>query len=146
MAAQTCSGCGVWLAWGLFRCPRCHTVAPLYAATVQQQREENAMPRITVGAGPSNAAAAEGEVGFIKHAEHEAAEVAAGVEADVREAAGWADKPLAHLREAAKDRGLPASGSKADLAARLTEHEAGQQDTEQAPEQNGEQDEQEVAK
>jgi hypothetical protein len=116
-----CTGCKTRFALGLLRCPRCKQVSPQYAAAVK--KKEKGMPRITVAGGPSNAAAKPGEVGYI---EHEAAEVAEEVVAEVHVVADWASKPLAHLREAAKDRGLTASGSKTDLAARLVEHTAAQ--------------------
>ena len=92
------------------------------------------MPKITVAAGPSNADAKPGEVGYIERAERKAAEVVAEAKAEVHVAEVWAEKPIAHLREAAKDRGLPATGSKADLAARLTEHDAGPGATTDKPE------------
>ncbi|TMC47282.1 MAG: hypothetical protein E6J20_19980 [Chloroflexi bacterium] len=136
MFPTVCGGCQTRFAIGLLRCPRCKQIAPQYAANV---KKEEAMPRITVAGGPSNAAAAPGEVGHIQHAEHEAAEAVAEVETGVRDVADWASKPLAHLREAARERGLPAVGNKADLAARLSEHEATQAATdtgaEPAPEE-----------
>lgn len=115
-----CTGCLTRFALGLLCCPRCKQVSPQYAANV---KKEEPMPRITVAGGPSNAGAQPGEVGYI---EHKAAEVVAEARAEVHAVADWASKPLAHLRGAAKDRGLPTAGNKADLAARLVEHEAGQ--------------------
>lgn len=131
MFPVVCSHCRTRFALGLMRCPRCQKVSPQYAANVKEEY----MPRITVADGPSNAAARPGEVGYI---EHEVVVVAEEVAAEVHVAADWASKPLAHLREAAKNRGLTASGSKSDLAARLTEHEAGQAATEVAPESESE--------
>jgi len=129
MFAIACAGCQTRFASGLMRCPRCKHISPQYAGLV---KEEEAMPKITVAAGPSNADAKPGEVGYIEHVEHKAAEVASEVAAEVHDVADWASKPLAHLREAAKDRGLSTSGSKADLAARLTEHAAAQEGAEPA--------------
>lgn len=117
--------CGIRFAVGLMRCPRCKKIAPQYAALA---KKEEIMPRITVASGPSNAGAVPGEVGYIERAEHKAAEVAAEVraeaKAEVHTVVDWTSKSLAHLRVAAKDRGLSAAGPKADLAARLTEHDA----------------------
>ncbi len=128
-----CTGCKTRFALGLLRCPRCQQVSPQYAANVKEMY----MPKITVTAGPSNAGAQPGEVGYIKRAEHKAAEVVAEVKAEVaaevHDAVDWASKPLAHLREAAKDRKLPTAGSKADLAARIVEHEAAQAPVETTP-------------
>lgn len=119
--------CGVKFAIGLMRCPRCKTIAPQYAASV---KEEKGMPRITVADGPSNAGAVSGEVGFIEREERKAAEVvheaAAEVVTEVHAVTDWAEKTLAHLRGEAKSRGLSVSGAKADLAARLAEHDAKQ--------------------
>jgi hypothetical protein len=50
---------------GLLRCPQCSAVAPLFADRVT---EEEPVPRITVAAGPSNAAAAPGEPGYVEAA------------------------------------------------------------------------------
>jgi hypothetical protein len=112
MRPVTCTNCQTRFALGLLACPRCRTVSPQYAANV---KKEEVMPHTTVGGGPSNAGAQPGEVGFIGRAEHKGA-----------------SKPLAHLREAAKNRGLPTAGNKADLAARLDEHEAAQDTPEPA--------------
>jgi len=127
MPIETCTRCQQTFAFGLFRCPRCQTLVPRYAKAAELiEKGTSTMPRITVGAGPTNADAAEGEVGFVGHAEHEAAEVAAEVKVGVHAAESWAEKPLSRLREAAKERNLSAAGSKAELAARIAEHEAGQ--------------------
>lgn len=126
-----CTGCKTRFALGLLRCPRCQQVSPQYAANAKEMY----MPKITVAAGPSNADAKPGEVGYVERVGHKAAEVAAEVVAEVHDVANWASKPLAHLRDAAKERGLPATGSKADLAARLTEHEAAQAQAEPAAEE-----------
>jgi len=123
MFAIACAGCQTRFASGLMRCPRCKHISPQYAGLV---KEEETMPKITVAAGPSNADAKPGEVGYIEHVEHKAAEVASEVAAEVHDVADWVSKPLSHLREAAKERNLSAAGSKADLAARIAEHEAGQ--------------------
>lgn len=104
------------------------------------------MPRITVGGGPSNPDALPGEVGYMPPPGDDAA-VASGATAP----GGWTqveparearpavaedaeppqpDAPVytsmtqAALRDEAKSRGLPVGGSKADLAARLAEHDA----------------------
>lgn len=105
------------------------------------------MPTITVTGGPSNAGARPGEVGYIGlEAEHgpELTELPpgrfvepAGAPAAADEDSGSADLPpsagpasdhasmtVAQLREAAKTRGLPVGGSKADLVARVAEHDA----------------------
>lgn len=134
MAIQTCSGCETQLAWGLFRCPRCGELAPMYAEAARLiKKGTRTMPRITAAGGPSNAAAVEGEVGFVKREERKAAKAVAAVEADAHEAADWASKTVAHLRKAAEERGLDTAGTKADLAARLTEHEAKAPAAEAAP-------------
>lgn len=97
------------------------------------------MARITVAGGPSDVRALPGEVGYIgppRDAEPEPVEAAApgGVLPE-----GWTSDPgpaadsavpdygsmtQAALRDEAKSRGLPVGGSKADLAARLAEHDA----------------------
>lgn len=130
MTTETCTSCRTTFAVGFMRCPRCKTIAPLFAGHVK----EKDMPKITATDGPSNTNAVEGEVGFIGRAERKAAKVAAEVKAEVHAAESWAEKPLAHLREAAKERNLSAAGSKADLAARIAEHEAGQAAAADAPE------------
>lgn len=109
------------------------------------------MPRITVAGGPSNPHAQPGEAGYIEPAdpgawewrgEHgpELVELPApadvlpeGWTADPGPAAGrLADAPdyglmtQAALRDEAKTRGLPSGGSKAELAARLSEHDTAQ--------------------
>lgn len=93
------------------------------------------MPRITVASGPSNAGAAPGEVGYIAPAEPEAPEVAAEAVPEVLDEPGpepdpapadWASKTVGQLRKAAGERGLDTAGPKADLAARLAEHDAAQ--------------------
>jgi predicted nucleic acid-binding Zn-ribbon protein len=133
MRPVTCTNCQTRFALGLLACPRCRTVSPQYAANV---KKEEVMPHTTVGGGPSNAGAQPGEVGYVGRAEHKAAEVVkeavAEAKAEVHAAEDWASKPLAHLREAAKNRGLPTAGNKADLAARLDEHEAAQDTPEPA--------------
>lgn len=135
--AEACS-CGARFALGLMRCPRCRTVAPLFASRVK----EEAMPRITVAGGPSNPGAEPGEVGYVGPEPEEAAEGmhmigegdghhgASGLTV-LREAPepapDYASMTQAALREEAKNRGLPVGGSKADLAARLADHDAEQQ-------------------
>lgn len=110
------------------------------------------MPKITVAAGPSNAGAVEGEVGYIKSepTEGDVAEIRGepGPEAvDLPDGAtvapartDWSSLSVAKLREHAKDRNLSTTGSKADLAARIAEHEAGQATAEAAPEAPAEQE------
>jgi hypothetical protein len=56
-----CPKCGVRFALGLLKCPRCQTVSPQYAKPLK----EDAVPRITVAAGPTNAGALPGEVGYV---------------------------------------------------------------------------------
>ena len=127
MAIQTCNGCKTQLAWGLFRCPRCGELAPMYAEAARLiKKGTRTMPRITAAGGPSNAAAVEGEVGLVKREERKAAKAVAAVEADAHEAVDWASKTVTHLRKAAEERSLDTTGTKADLAARLAEHEAAQ--------------------
>lgn len=133
MAIETCTGCKQTFAVGLFRCPRCKTLAPRYAEAARLiQKGTRTMPRITAAGGPSNAAAVEGEVGFIKREERKAEQAVEKVVAEIRGEHGpeavvdWASKTVAHLRKAAEERGLDTTGPKADLAARLAEHEAAQ--------------------
>lgn len=104
------------------------------------------MPRITVASGPSNAAAAPGEVGYMALEAERGPELtnlppagfvepaaAAPEAAAAARGAGPEDLPpadgpapdytsmtVAQLRDAAKTQGLPLGGSKADLLARLT--------------------------
>lgn len=95
------------------------------------------MPRITVAEGPSNPDAAPGEVGYTGpdvdeapaakvHGEHGPELVAMSPDAAVVAAADYASMTQAALRDEAKTRGLPVGGSKADLATRLTDHDAAQ--------------------
>lgn len=133
MSVQACGGCGQSLAWGLLRCPRCQTVAPLFAGRVKEEQ----MPHITVAGGPSNAAAAPGEVGYVGPDPTETPtgqaviepspepETAPDGEAEPADTS-WAAMPLAQLREHAKSRGLSTSGPKADLAARIAAYDTEQ--------------------
>lgn len=113
------------------------------------------MPRITVEGGPSNAAALPGEVGHMPPAEDGPGDAPVEeAPQDAPEAASAADVPsVAHVSRApivadpvtpeadvphyasltkgelvdeAKARELPVGGTKADLAGRLTEHDAAQ--------------------
>lgn len=142
MLTQACD-CGVRTALGFMRCPRCHALTPQFAGLAK----EDAMPRITVAGGASNPHALPGEVGYIEPAVTAPADAAseAVVEGFLSPDAaallpeGWNADPVppavpqtpdygsmtqAALREEAKARGLPVGGSKADLAARLTDHDA----------------------
>lgn len=159
MVTELC-GCGVRFAIGLMRCPRCQALSPRFANVVK----EDAVPRITVAGGPSNAAALPGEVGHVAPAEDappvqwkgehgpELIELPApaqvlpegwtadpGPDAHASRAPIVADPvlpgadapdygslPKAALVDEAKSRELPVSGSKAELAARLAEHDAAQ--------------------
>lgn len=107
------------------------------------------MARITVAGGPSNAQAQPGEPGYVPPAE-EAADVpvtaADNPPADAQDepvssvndqpegvndpAGEHADKPVADLKAELRDRGLPVSGSKADLVQRLVQHDQVQADAE----------------
>lgn len=131
--------CGIRFASGLLRCPRCRDLSPQYAKPL----EEEAVPRITVAAGPTNAAALPGEVGYIPPEDPAAPEDPAtpAFEAPSLPAAtddaGPLDASPAHapapspasdyagltvpqLRAAAKERELPTGGTKTDLIERLT--------------------------
>lgn len=90
------------------------------------------MPRITVAGGPTNAGAAEGEVGYVEiRGEHgpELVDLPEGSymvgdegfegAPDLTVLRPYASMKLAELREVAKEQGKPTSGSKADLVARL---------------------------
>lgn len=121
MHPVVCTRCQTRFALGLLQCPRCKQVSPQYAANV---KEEEQVPRITVAGGPSNADAVPGEVGY---AGPEPVELpddgpVAAAPADT----GWQSMTLAQLREAAKARGLSGSGAKADVVARLAEHDNSQ--------------------
>lgn len=127
MNREVCSGCGCRFAVGFLACPTCRVVAPLYAGRTEGVQ----VPRITVAGGPSNPAAQPGEVGHVT-AEPAAAELRGehGPElvglpdgTAVIPAADYASMSQAALRGEAKTRGLPVGGSKADLAARLNEHD-----------------------
>lgn len=102
MAMETCSGCGIRFAAGLLRCPRCWAVAPLYASRVTNElppREE----------APAAVSTLRGEHG------PELAVPAAGAHVDLT---------FKQLRTMAKARSLPASGTTAELTARIAEHDA----------------------
>jgi hypothetical protein len=139
MVTELC-GCGIRFAIGLMRCPRCQAVSARFAGVVK----EDAVPRITVAGGPSNAAAVPGEVGHVPPAEDappgqwkgergpELIELPAGAAVfpagwtQVEAVPDYGSMTQAALRDEAKTRGLPVGGSKADLAARLAEHDAAQ--------------------
>ncbi len=114
MRQEACSGCGTRFAVGFLACPRCGTAAPLYA----RHAEGAQVPRITVAEGPSNPAALPGETGYVDpgHAAEPADE-------NTPAAVDYTSMSQAALRDEAKTRGLPAGGSKADLAARLNDHD-----------------------
>lgn len=82
MSIEVCPSCTCRFAVGLLRCPQCGTDAPLFADRITTQEEP--MPRITVAAGPSNAAARPGEPGYIAPAavEEIAVETPPAVEAE----------------------------------------------------------------
>lgn len=130
---QTCSGCGSRFVVGFLRCPRCQAVAPLFAGRVK----EEAVPKATVNSGVSNAGVA---VGIRGERGPELVEMPEG--APVVSAADYASMTQAALREEAKARSLPVGGSKADLAARLNDHDqqaatAADDNAAQAAEQSG---------
>lgn len=140
MALMGCLGCEDTYEVGLPRCPHCGTRSPMFVGG------EDEMPKATTG-GASNAWL-ENEPGYQPPVESEAAPVeAAEVPADAEvspdeepvtaetgvsdgppaEAAAPALPPLesmskAELQDHADSLGLPISGSKADLAARIVEH------------------------
>lgn len=142
MLTEMCP-CGVRFAIGLLACPRCKHIAPRFAGRVK----EDHMPRITVAAGPTNAAALPGEVGYMEPAKatggHTDVAAPAPEAPAVPAATEGADPPTpgpvpgsapdyssmtqAALREEARGRGLPVGGSKADLAGRLAGHDAATQ-------------------
>jgi hypothetical protein len=81
MSIEVCPRCTCRFAVGLLRCPQCGEVAPLFAD--RTTTEEDQMPRITVGAGPTNAAAQPGDPGYIEpEAQPQAAEVQATPESE----------------------------------------------------------------
>lgn len=101
MTLETCSGCETRFAVGLLRCPRCGTVAPLYASRVADERP----PREEA---PAAALTLRGEQG------PELVGLAAGAHVD---------PTFKQLRAMAKARNLPASGTAAELTARIAEHD-----------------------
>jgi hypothetical protein len=144
VSIELCPGCGCRFAVGLLRCPQCQAIAPLFAERVKE--EEGTVPRITVAGGPSNAAAQPGEPGYVQpegadaplepvDAAQEPAEPDVSEPADGPADGGDAatdvpheDKPVADLKAELRDRGLPVSGSKEQLVARLVEHDQAQAD------------------
>lgn len=65
MAWMYCRSCSALFAVGLLRCPQCQAVSELYAAPEEvveaEQEQEAEMPKIGVGAGPSNALGGDAE-------------------------------------------------------------------------------------
>jgi len=148
MMTELC-GCGVRFAIGLMRCPRCQALSVRFAGVVK----EDVMPRITVAGGASNPDAGPGDVGYVAPAvafegEHgpEPLDLPPGtpvfpqgwtqvgpheargpiVDEPVTPEPDYASLTKAALIDDAKSRELPVSGSKAELAARLAEHDAAQ--------------------
>ncbi len=129
MNQEVCSGCGTRFAIGFLACPRCRTVAPLYA----RHMEGAQVPRITVAGGASNPDALPGEAGYVEQAaaEQNAVEIRGEHGPELTDmppgqtvtTTDYASMTQAALRDEAKTRGLPVGGSKADLAARLDEHD-----------------------
>lgn len=91
------------------------------------------MARITVAAGPSNAAARPGEAGYIAPepteqaavrqddaAQAPAAVTEPGTAATTVSAPDYPSMTVAQLRDAAKAHGLPTTGSKTELLERLS--------------------------
>ncbi len=143
MGLMGCMGCDGVYAVGLPACPVCGMVSPRYEGS------EDGMPKVTIG-GASNAweeapqvvapstqdAAAPSPVEVRGEPGPELADPPyAGVVTPLPQ--GWAPDPgapapapdygsmtQAALRDEAKSRGLPVSGSKADLGARLVEYDA----------------------
>lgn len=101
MTTETCSGCETRFAVGLLRCPRCGRIAPLYASRVANERP----PREEA---PAAAPTLRGE-----HGPELAVPYGAHVEPTFKQ-----------LRAMAKARNLPASGTTAELMARIAEHDA----------------------
>jgi hypothetical protein len=63
MSLMRCRGCSTRFAVGLLRCPQCQAMSELYARPDHEvEQEEAEMPKITVGAGASNALADTEEV------------------------------------------------------------------------------------
>jgi hypothetical protein len=62
LQTEACS-CGARFVVGFLACPRCKTITPRFAGIVKVR--ENAMPKMTVAGGPSNAGALPGEPGHI---------------------------------------------------------------------------------
>lgn len=137
MDLMGCLGCEGTYEVGLPRCPHCGTRSPMFVGG------ENEMPKATTG-GASNAWL-ENEPGYqppVEAAPVEAAEVPADAEVTAAEptpvetgdgdgspaeAAAPVLPPVAlmskaELQDHADSLGLPISGSKADLAARIVEH------------------------
>src|SRR5215472_6675998 len=63
VSIEICPACTCRFAVGLFRCPQCQTVAPLFAGRVREETE--LVPRITVAEGPTNPGALPGEPGYV---------------------------------------------------------------------------------
>lgn len=148
MRQEACGGCGTRFAIGFLACPRCRTVAPLYA----RHMEGAQVPRITVAGGPSNPDALPGETEYtgpgpeaaptVEYRGEHGPELVDMPPGQPVAAADYVSMTQAALRDEAKTRGLPVGGSKADLAARLNDHDqqaaiAADNDAAQAAEPTG---------
>ncbi len=130
MSTWECRSCTAAYAPGAPGCPQCGTNDPIDEA--EQLRRENEMPKITVHSGPSNADAEPGQPGYIEPTDGEQAEETGAEQAtdgDVgSEVVDYNDFHVEDLKSELSGRGLPVSGKKDELVARLTEDDKARAD------------------
>lgn len=114
MATWECAECTTVYSVGAPKCPQCGSTVRVNEQT--RPEEEQDMAKITVHGGPSNAAADEEQGGEDAPVSGESAASAEGSPEP-----GYEDWTAEQLKAELDKRGLPKTGKKDDLAARLRE-------------------------
>lgn len=132
MSTWECRGCTAAYAPGAPRCPHCGATDPIKED--EQRAREQEMAKITVHGGPSDENAEPGQPGYVEPAatEETTEELATG---DATEESTEAPEPVDYhdfnvtdLRAELAERGLPVSGTKDELVARLEEDDKARAD------------------
>lgn len=106
MAMEVCSGCETQFAIGLFRCPRCGVVAPLYASRAHVVISQELPERVSARSMP------------VLRGEH-------GPELSGLPQGDRVELSFKQLRAVAKSLGLSAGGTAAELKARIAAAQGG---------------------
>jgi len=132
MSTWECRGCTAAYAPGAPRCPQCGTDDPIKED--EQRAREQDMPKITVHGGRSNEDAEPGQPGYVEPADVEETggdEPVTGdatEETEAPEPVDYHDFNVTDLRAELAERGLPVSGAKDELVARLEEDDKARAD------------------